>query len=81
MVSLRARADGILEREVARLRLRLPALDDDAAAEVERAMRRAMSTLLHTPTVRMKQLAATRMASGSPRLCGRCSTSTPIRSR
>ena len=57
VVSLRARADGILEREVARLRLRLPALDDDAAAEVERAMRRAMSTLLHTPTVRMKQLA------------------------
>ncbi|MFI0433022.1 MAG: glutamyl-tRNA reductase [Candidatus Nanopelagicales bacterium] len=57
VVSLRARADGILEREVARLRLRLPALDDAAAAEVERAMRRAMSTLLHTPTVRMKQLA------------------------
>lgn len=27
-------------------------------AEVERAMRRAMATLLHQPTVRMKQLAA-----------------------
>jgi glutamyl-tRNA reductase len=27
-------------------------------AEVERSMRRAMATLLHNPTVRMKQLAA-----------------------
>ena len=58
VVSLRSRADGICEREVSRLRLRLPALDDASAAEVERAMRRAMSTLLHTPTVRMKELAA-----------------------
>ena len=58
VVSLRARADGILEREVSRLRLRLPNLDDAAAAEVEQAVRRAMSALLHTPTVRMKQLAA-----------------------
>ncbi|MCB0914845.1 MAG: glutamyl-tRNA reductase [Actinobacteria bacterium] len=58
VVSLRSRADGILEREVSRLRLRLPQLDDAAAHEVERAMRRAMSSLLHTPTVRMKQMAA-----------------------
>lgn len=58
VVSLRARADGIVEREVARLRLRLPQLDDAGAHEVERAMRRAMSSLLHTPTVRMKQMAA-----------------------
>lgn len=58
VVSLRARADGICEREVSRLRLKLPQLDDEAAAQVERAMRRAMNTLLHTPTVRMKQLAA-----------------------
>ena len=57
VVSLRARADGILDREVSKLRLRVPQLDDAAADEVERAMRRAMSTLLHTPTVRMKQLA------------------------
>ncbi|MCB9411864.1 MAG: glutamyl-tRNA reductase [Actinobacteria bacterium] len=58
VISLRSRADGILEREVSRLRLRLPQLDDAAAHEVERAMRRAMSSLLHTPTVRMKQMAA-----------------------
>jgi glutamyl-tRNA reductase len=41
-----------------RLRLRLTGLDAAAMAEVERAMRRAMATLLHQPTVRMKQLAA-----------------------
>ncbi len=58
VVSLRARADGLLDQEIARLRLRLPQLDAAAAAEVERAMRRAMSALLHTPTVRMKELAA-----------------------
>ena len=57
VVSLRARADGILEQEVKRLRLKLPNLDDAGAAEVEKALRRAMSALLHTPTVRMKQFA------------------------
>ncbi len=58
VVSLRARADGILEDEVKRLRLKLPNLDDAGAAEVEKALRRAMSALLHTPTVRMKQFAS-----------------------
>lgn len=58
VVSLRAQADGILEREVQRLRLRLPEMGDREAAEVERAMRRALSALLHNPTVKIKQLAA-----------------------
>ena len=58
VVSLRAQADGILEREVQRLRLRLPELGDREAAEVERAMRRALSALLHNPTVKIKELAA-----------------------
>ena len=57
LVSVRARAGSVLDTEMARLRLRLAGLDDAAFAEVERAMRRAMATLLHTPTVRMKQLA------------------------
>ncbi len=43
---------------MARLRLRLAAADGATFAEVERSMRRAMNTLLHNPTVRMKQLAA-----------------------
>ncbi len=58
VVSLRARADQVVEAELQRLRLRLPELDDDAAAELARSLRRAVSTLLHTPTVRMKELAA-----------------------
>ncbi|MFN8156454.1 MAG: glutamyl-tRNA reductase [Candidatus Nanopelagicales bacterium] len=58
VVSLRAHAEQVVEAELQRLRLRLPDLDDDAADEVARSLRRAVSTLLHTPTVRMKELAS-----------------------
>jgi glutamyl-tRNA reductase len=58
VVSLRARAEEVVEGELQRLRLRLPALDDEAADEVARSLRRTVSTLIHTPTVRMKELAA-----------------------
>jgi glutamyl-tRNA reductase len=57
VVSLRAHAERVVETELQRLRLRLPDLDDDAADEVARSLRRTVSTLLHTPTVRMKELA------------------------
>jgi glutamyl-tRNA reductase len=58
VVSLRARADQVVEAELQRLRLRLPELDDAATTELARSLRRAVSTLMHTPTVRMKELAA-----------------------
>lgn len=58
LVSVRAQAGSVLDAEMSRLRMRLAGLDDASFAEVERAMRRAMAALLHTPTVRMKQLAA-----------------------
>lgn len=58
LVSLRAHVGGVLDAEMDRLRLRLNGLDAAAMLEVERALRRAMATLLHQPTVRMKQLAA-----------------------
>jgi glutamyl-tRNA reductase len=58
LVSLRAHAGSVLESEMRRLRMRLSGLDEATMAEVERAMRRAMATLLHNPTVRMKELAA-----------------------
>lgn len=58
VVSLRARAEQVVEAELQRLKLRLPDLDDAAADELARSLRRAVSTLLHTPTVRMKELAA-----------------------
>lgn len=58
LVSLRARAGGVLDEEMARLRLRLGDLDPTQLHEVERSLRRAMAALLHQPTVRMKQLAS-----------------------
>ena len=58
VVSLRARADQVVDVELERLRTRLPGLDEVALAEVQRSVRRAVQALLHTPTVRMKELAA-----------------------
>ncbi len=58
VVSLRAKADLVLESELQRLRIKHPELSADAISAVERTLRRTVSTLLHTPTVRMKQFAA-----------------------
>lgn len=58
VVALRARADQVVAGELHRLRDRLPNLDAAARREVEKTVRRVVSTLLHTPTVRMKELAS-----------------------
>jgi glutamyl-tRNA reductase len=57
VVALRAHAREVVEAEVARLAGRLPDLDPDVRAEVERTVHRVVEKLLHTPTVRVKQLA------------------------
>jgi glutamyl-tRNA reductase len=57
VVALRARAADVVRTELARLQSRMPDLDPSAAAEVEGAMRRVVEKLLHTPTVRVQQLA------------------------
>jgi glutamyl-tRNA reductase len=57
VVALRARARDVVEAELARLDGRLADLDPDARAEVERTVHRVVEKLLHTPTVRVKQLA------------------------
>lgn len=57
VVALREQAEAILDAELARLRRRLPDLSSEVAAEVERAVRRSVDKVLHTPTVRVKQLA------------------------
>ncbi len=57
VVALREQAATILDAELARLRRRLPDMSSQDAAEVERAVRRAVEKVLHTPTVRVKQLA------------------------
>jgi len=56
VTALRSRADEVVANELQRLATRLPDLDERAAAEVQSAVRRAVAALLHTPTVRVKQL-------------------------
>jgi glutamyl-tRNA reductase len=56
VVALRSRADQVVEAELSRLAGRLPELDDTASAEVQATVRRVVDKLLHTPTVRVKEL-------------------------
>ncbi len=59
VVALRTHAREVADAELARLRQRLgPALDERLEAEVQQTLHRVVATLLHTPTVRMKSLAA-----------------------
>ena len=57
VVALRTMADEVVAHELARLDARRPDLDPQARAEVERTVRRVVATLLHAPTVRVKELA------------------------
>lgn len=57
VVALRARAEEVVSEELERLRMRNPDLTGEQFDEIARSMRRVVATLLHTPTVRMKELA------------------------
>lgn len=57
VVALRARASEVVDAELAKLDAKLPGLDPRVRGELQRTIRRTVSTLLHAPTVRMKQLA------------------------
>ncbi|PZS30057.1 MAG: glutamyl-tRNA reductase [Pseudonocardiales bacterium] len=57
VAALRSRAADLVDAELARLAGRLPRLDAAAHAEVGLALRRVVAALLHTPTVRVKELA------------------------
>jgi len=57
VVALRSRADEVVQAELERLGTRLPGLDPEAQQEVAQTVRRVVQTLLHTPTVRIKELA------------------------
>jgi glutamyl-tRNA reductase len=59
VTALRARANQVIEAELARLYARLPAADDQTRREVADAVRRAVEKVLHAPTVRVKELAST----------------------
>ena len=56
VVALRSRADEVVTAEIARLASRLPQLGERERTEVEQAVRRVVQTLLHMPTVRVKEL-------------------------
>jgi glutamyl-tRNA reductase len=57
VVALRAKAAEVVDAEIARLAGRLTTLDARGHNEVARAMRRVVDKLLHSPTVRVKELA------------------------
>ncbi|MGF1646614.1 MAG: glutamyl-tRNA reductase [Kineosporiaceae bacterium] len=57
VVALREQALAILEAELDRLDRRLPDLPDSSREEIRNTVRRALEKVLHTPTVRVKELA------------------------
>ncbi|CAM4019252.1 glutamyl-tRNA reductase [Smaragdicoccus niigatensis] len=59
VTALRQRAAEVVEAELMRLESRLPDLEDPQRDEVANTVRRVVEKLLHAPTVRVKQLAAT----------------------
>ena len=57
VTALRSHAGALVEEELRRLERRTPGLSDAERAEVRRAVERVVDKLLHTPTVRVKELA------------------------
>jgi glutamyl-tRNA reductase len=58
VVALRAMAADVVEAELGRMEGRLPGLDERTRAEVSATVRRVVDKLLHSPTVRVKELAS-----------------------
>ena len=56
VAALRSRAAAVVAGEMERLDHRLPDLDDATRQEVQHAVHRVVEKLLHTPTVRIKEL-------------------------
>jgi glutamyl-tRNA reductase len=57
VVALRAKAARVVDAELARLSGRLTGMDDRALGEIGQTVRRVVDKLLHSPTVRVKELA------------------------
>lgn len=57
VVALRLQAADVVAAEIRRLRGRLPEVDEVVVAELERTVRRVVDKVLHTPTVRVQELA------------------------
>jgi glutamyl-tRNA reductase len=59
VAALRARADEVVAAELRRLALRRPDLSEEQRADVAHTVHRVVQQLLHSPTVRVRQLAVT----------------------
>jgi glutamyl-tRNA reductase len=57
VTALRRRAAEVVDAELLRLDARLPGVTAEVLVELSRTVHRVVDTLLHTPTVRVKQLA------------------------
>jgi glutamyl-tRNA reductase len=64
VTALRRRAAEVVDAELLRLDSRLPDLEAGVRDELARTVRRVVDKLLHTPTVRVKQLAANPAGAG-----------------
>ncbi|GLW08873.1 glutamyl-tRNA reductase [Microtetraspora sp. NBRC 13810] len=58
VIALRTKAADVVDAEIGRLMSRVPELDGRTREEVTQTVRRVVDKLLHEPTVRVKQLAA-----------------------
>jgi glutamyl-tRNA reductase len=58
VTALRKRAAEVVDAELLRLSTRLPEMDPRVREELAKTVRRVVDKLLHTPTVRVKQLAS-----------------------
>jgi glutamyl-tRNA reductase len=58
VAALRARADDVVAAELRRFLQRRPELTEDQRGDVARTLHRVVQQLLHSPTVRVRQLAA-----------------------
>lgn len=59
VAQLRKAASEVTDGELARLRARVPDLSEEDFDQVSRTVRRVVDKILHTPTVKIKELAAT----------------------
>jgi glutamyl-tRNA reductase len=59
VAALRARADDLVAAELSRLRHRRPDLTEEQRADVAHTVHRVVQQLLHSPTVRVRELATT----------------------
>ena len=59
IAALRAKAGKVVDSEIKRLKSRIPDVDDRAMGEIEYAISRIVDKIMHTPSVRVREVAGT----------------------